>query len=330
MDAIGPGGTTYQQMINTDFAWMINLAAGGGWPIDPQLGTPSMPANLLIDYVRFYEHRDGPALPTLTVADAAASEAAGSLTFTVTLSAASTLPVTVQYATAPGSAQAGTDYTPVGDSLTFAPGQTTQRVVVPVSNDATVEANENFVFSLTAPTGATLADANATGTIFNDDTSPLRTITGTNADETLIGTTDGDMIFGLAGRDSIYGRAGPDVIVGGPGIDTLRGESGNDTFVFQTVSDSPRGSPDNIRDWSAGDRIDLSAIDAIIGTQANDAFTFIGNNAFTRAGEVRVSSVAYNGVTYTLVEANVDAVLTADLTISLTDPQVLASADLIL
>ena len=65
-------------------------------------------------------------------------------TFTVTLSAASGQTVTVDYATADGTATAPADYTATPGTLTFAPGQTTKTVTVPVIGDTLDEANETF------------------------------------------------------------------------------------------------------------------------------------------------------------------------------------------
>jgi hypothetical protein len=89
--------------------------------------------------------------------------------FAVTQSAASASVVTVQYATANGSAQAGTDYTATSGTLTFAAGETSQAIAVPILGDTTVEPNETFTVTLSNPTGATLGTAQATGTIANDD-----------------------------------------------------------------------------------------------------------------------------------------------------------------
>lgn len=54
-DASNNMTTTYKSMLDTQLAWMVNLAAGGGWPIDPTLGTAAMPASLWVDYVRVYK-----------------------------------------------------------------------------------------------------------------------------------------------------------------------------------------------------------------------------------------------------------------------------------
>jgi len=92
-------------------------------------------------------------------------------TFTVSLSAPATTPVTVQYATADGTALAGSDYTAASGTLTFAPGETQKTVAVLVTRDATAEPNETFTVRLSTPTNATLARSAATGTIVDDDTA---------------------------------------------------------------------------------------------------------------------------------------------------------------
>ena len=73
-------------------------------------------------------------------------------------------------ATASGTATAGSDYTALnltGQSIPA--GQTSKTVNVSVRGDTTREANETFYVNLTAPGGATLADAQGLGTIVNDD-----------------------------------------------------------------------------------------------------------------------------------------------------------------
>lgn len=90
-------------------------------------------------------------------------------TFTVSLSAASTTPVTVRYATANGTAIAGSDFTAASGLLTFAPGETQKTIAVLVTRDAAAEANETFAVALSGPTNASLAKSIATGTIIDDD-----------------------------------------------------------------------------------------------------------------------------------------------------------------
>ena len=110
----------------------------------------------------------------LSVADARAAEGDGgmaNINFNVTLSAASDLEVTVAYATADGTASAGVDYEATSGELRFAPGETALSVSVPALGDTTPEADETFTLTLSSPTNAELARAQATGTIVNDDTA---------------------------------------------------------------------------------------------------------------------------------------------------------------
>ncbi len=92
-------------------------------------------------------------------------------TFTVSLSAAALFPVTVKYATANGTAAAGSDYTAASGTLTFAAGETSKTVSVTITGDTAVEPDETFYVNLSAPTNAVLADAQGLGKIRNDDTA---------------------------------------------------------------------------------------------------------------------------------------------------------------
>ncbi|MBB4128700.1 uncharacterized protein YhjY with autotransporter beta-barrel domain [Xanthomonas translucens] len=112
------------------------------------------------------------AIPALSIDDVSVNEGNSgttTATFTVSLSAASGQTVTVNYATADGTATAGSDYVARSGTLTFAPGTTAQGVAVTVNGDTTVEPNETFSVSLSGASNATVARATGTGTINNDD-----------------------------------------------------------------------------------------------------------------------------------------------------------------
>jgi chitinase len=95
------------------------------------------------------------------------------LTFTVTLSAASTSTVTVNYATVGGSATSGTDFATRSGTLSFAPGETSKTISVDVVGDTAFEGNETFTLALSgASTNASIQTASAAGTITNDDVQP--------------------------------------------------------------------------------------------------------------------------------------------------------------
>lgn len=114
------------------------------------------------------------ALPTIKISDVSVTEGdAGTkaFTFTLTLSAASGATVSVDYATADGTALKGFDYNQTSGTVMFAPGQTTATLDVLVIGETAVEGhkNETFFVNLTNPQGATLSDAQGTGTILDDD-----------------------------------------------------------------------------------------------------------------------------------------------------------------
>jgi hypothetical protein len=111
--------------------------------------------------------------PSLSINDVAFAEGRSGIryfVFTVSLSAASDKTVTVNFATANGTATtASNDYVAASGSLTFAPGETTKSITVPVKGDRKKEASETFYLNLSGALNALLADSQGLGTILNDD-----------------------------------------------------------------------------------------------------------------------------------------------------------------
>jgi chitinase len=106
--------------------------------------------------------------PSVNISNASFAEGSpatpGHGSFTVSLSAASGLPVTVHYGTQDGTAVAGKDYVAQSGTLAFAPGQTQQTIQVAGTGD-TLAATESFNVVLTSPSGATIAQGTGTGSI---------------------------------------------------------------------------------------------------------------------------------------------------------------------
>ena len=137
-----------------------------------------------------------PTAPSLTISDAADGEGdvgTTPLTFTITRSDPGPDPVTVHWQTVDGTGTiADSDYVAASGDLTFLPADSDDRTItVNVNGDTTVEPDEYFTVELSAPVGATIADADGLGTIANDDEEPpcdtvIRTLS--NGDPT---TTDG-------------------------------------------------------------------------------------------------------------------------------------------
>jgi hypothetical protein len=114
------------------------------------------------------------APPVVSIADAAAAEGAPNASFVVSLTAPASGTVTVAYATSSGTAAAGADYITASGQVAFPAGQTAQNVTVALVPDALDEDDETFTVSLSSPSGATIGDGVATGTIQDDD--PLPTV----------------------------------------------------------------------------------------------------------------------------------------------------------
>ena len=115
---------------------------------------------------------DDESLRVVSVSDAAGDETVGELAFAVTLDAAAAVEVALGYATADGTALAGSDYEAASGTLTFAPGETAKTIRVVVLDDGLDEADEEtFVVTLSevAFGGAILGTDTATGVIRDDD-----------------------------------------------------------------------------------------------------------------------------------------------------------------
>ena len=152
--------------------------------------------------------------------------------------------------------------------ITFAPGQLQQTVTIDVSGDMAAELNESFTVALSnTPGGVAIGTAAATGIILADD------FASTAANQTLTGTTAPDLFLLGGGLDSVFGKGGTDLFRFLP---SAVGSAVSNTTTLQDLS------------RAAGEVIDLSSIDAIAGTLANDPFSFIGTAPFGGvAGQLR-------------------------------------------
>ena len=144
---------------------------------------------------------DDDAPPALSVNDATVLEGdAGTTdaTFTVTLNTASGRTVTVNFATANGTAQAPSDYQSRTGTLTFAPGETSKTVIVLVNGDLLNESNETYFLNLSSPSNATIADGQGIGTIVDDDGLPSLWINDVTTGEGQSGTIPANFTVSLS------------------------------------------------------------------------------------------------------------------------------------
>jgi ELWxxDGT repeat protein len=198
------------------------------WKIDvsAELRTPSNPAvqlSIVATASVKLEGREGIAKP---------------FTFVVNRSGDATGVSTAAWSVAGTGSKAANGADFVGGALpagtvSFAAGETSRTITVNVRGDVLQEGDETFLVSLSAPTGASLFTATATGTILNDD---------------LIGNGNRNTLVGTARAEFLDGRAN---------VDTLTGGGAADVFGFR-FGESPLAAPDRITDFAFGtDKIDL-------------------------------------------------------------------------
>jgi len=121
----------------------------------------------------------------ISISDASATEG-GAETFTVSLDAASANPITVDFATADGTAVAPGDYTSATGTVTFAPGDTSETVTVSTIDDALVEGTETFDVNLSNATGnSAILDGMGVGTILDNDVANQAPTANAGADQTV-------------------------------------------------------------------------------------------------------------------------------------------------
>ncbi|WP_162560690.1 Calx-beta domain-containing protein [Methylobacterium durans] len=160
-----------------DAGWNSAIAPNGSVTFGFQAasqGTPPSPTRFTVNG-ESASPTGAPALPVISISDSSVTEGnSGTLpaSFKVSLTAASNEPITVAYSSLNGSATAGSDYTATSGTLTFAPGETTKTISVPVIDDTLVESSETFQVRLSSATKATIGQAIGTGTILNDDAAP--------------------------------------------------------------------------------------------------------------------------------------------------------------
>lgn len=155
------------------------------------LSNPTGGATLAAPSAALLTITDNDPLPSLSIADLIQPEGnagTSNFQFTITLSAASSKPVSVTAASNVGSATAGVDYQALSATvINFAAGETSKQVSVVVNGDTGEEPDETFVVNLSSATNASILDPQATGTIANDDAG--FSINDASATESNSGTT---------------------------------------------------------------------------------------------------------------------------------------------
>ncbi len=237
--------------------------------------------------------------------------------FTVRLSSPSAVPVSVDFATAAGTANDGSDYSGVAGTLVFEPGVTSRTIIVPTIDDTDIESTENFFVNLSYPTGATILDGQGEGSILDNDQpnqSPLAVADSASA------RTDIEAIIDVLANDSDPdGDALSVVSVTSPshGQVTINadntvsylsdpGYSGPDAFDY-TISDGHGGTA------TGSVSIDVSAVTRIF--VADISFqSRKGGRDWRVTVEIRDEyNQPVQGVLLRLTFGNIDATFTTDI-----------------
>ncbi len=189
----------------------------------------------------------------LSIADAEVAEGAGEVRFVVTLDRPSGAEVTVGYATADpaGSpdpvAEAGIDYDSVSGTLTFAPGEVSRTIRVPIIDDDLDEPDETFALVLADLQGATLGRGSALGTILDDDEPPALSIAGDTGPEDV-----GELVFSV----TLMARAPTEVTVNYATMDDTAVAGDDYVPVEGTLTFAPGETAGTIRVAVVDDAVD--------------------------------------------------------------------------
>jgi hypothetical protein len=132
-------------------------------------------------------------VPNASINDPSVSENGGTLTFTVSLDATAPFASVIGFASAAGTATAGSDYTSVTNTLTIPAGQTSGTINVPILDDAIYEGDETLFMNLSAVSGVAIADSQGTGTIVENDAVPNITV-----DDPVVAENNGPMTFTIS------------------------------------------------------------------------------------------------------------------------------------
>lgn len=298
--------------VESNETFSLNLSSASGATIADSQGL----ATLLND--------DGPRLWVSDVSKGEGSSGNVPMTFTVNLTPASAGTVTANFATANGTATAGSDYTAISGSLTFSPGQTSKTVTVYLRGDTTREENETFLFNLSGVSGATLFDGQAVGTILNDEGSVLR-VSDVSKAEGNSGTTAATFTVTLSPASSgtvtvNYGTASGTATAGsdftatsgtltfspGQTSKTVRvnvtgdttGEA-NETFVLKLIGSAGATLFDGLGLGTIlnddGPALRINDVSRAEGNSGETAFSFTATLSQASAGTVRVGFATANG-----------------------------------
>ncbi len=245
------------------------------------------------DLVQRYRHTNDTA-PTIRIDDVTVDEDAGTATFTVSLSHATTAPVTFNYTINDGTATAGADYTATSGSGSIGAGSTTTTITVPISDDFIEEGNETYTVDLSgvsANVDLGGSDLSGLGTITDAGSTPPTEVPGPEDTVTLqvvaVDATGTPLSDPTANSGPEGGQTHYKVIALGPSGNEIS-VSGTATVVFSNLgSTSNADYTPSATTVNIGQVFDASLVDDYLADDG-EQFT-VGLNGNTVSGFEQVS-----------------------------------------
>jgi VCBS repeat-containing protein len=235
------------------------------------------------------EALEGRSLPSgmLSINDVAHVDRVGGQTafgFTVSLSQSTNQPVSVNYATADGTATAAEgDYVPTSGTLQFAKGQTAATVTVMVNTPTLAEPDETFFVKLSRPSHATIADGTGVGTI----QEPVPTANNDSNSTYQDRATGGNVL------DNDTDPAG-----GGLTVGTVNGSPANVGTTIQLASGALLTvNPDGSYTYDPN-----GAFNLVAGQTSTDTFTYTATDALDTPSDTATVTITVQPVAPTAVD----------------------------
>ena len=243
---------------------------------------------------------DNPGVISMSLTSVSVSESATTLNITATRTVASVGAVSVSFATANGTASAGTDYTAASGTLNWASGETgAKTIAITILDDAIEEVDESFTVTLSNPTGgATLGAATTTVTIEDNDANPgiLRFTVASRQVSEALGTVqiDVDRFGGSLGEVTIdyttadgTATAGSDYTSTSGTLTWVDGERSTRSFSVPIVNDTAQEGDEfftlTLSNPTGG---------AVLGTPSTETVTIQNDDAANGQLDFSVSSIS--------------------------------------
>jgi len=259
----------------------------------------------------------GPVAPSFSINSPAAVVEGGPVVFTVTKSGAASGTLSVDYATAGGTATSGTDFTATSGTLTFLAADTTKTISVPTTDDAILESAENFAVTLSnASPGSTITTSQGTGTISDNEVPPPSFAVGDAAATeggalaftvTRSGTTAGSFSIAYASADGTA-TAGADYTAGSGSLTFAAGVA-TQTITISTTDDATIESAEtvllNISGATGGATIsDAQGVGTINDNDAPPPSFAVSNATAVTEGAPLVFTITKTGATPSTFSVN--------------------------